>query len=58
MAAMLVMNVVMIVGVIVLIVTVVAPRDMGVRMRMRVASMVVSMRAMIVGRGCRQRHRR
>ena len=54
MAAMLVMDVIMPV----VIVTMVAPRNIGVRMRMRVVSMVVSMSAAIVRRSCRQRHRR
>ena len=58
MAAMLIMNVIVGVIVPVVIVTMVAPRDIGVRTRMRVVSMVVSMSATIVGRSCRQRHRR
>ena len=58
MAAMLIMDVIVGVIVPVVIMTMVAPRHMGVRMRMPVVSMVVSTSAMIVGRSCRQRHRR
>jgi hypothetical protein len=60
MAAMLVMDVTlgMIVPVSVVTMLMAAMRHLGVRMRMPVVMMVVSMAGMIVGRRCGQRHRR
>ena len=60
MAAMLIMNVIMGVIVPVVIVTMLMAvmHHMGVRMRMPVVRMVVSVAGMIVRRSCRQCHRR
>src|SRR4029077_2838135 len=62
MAAMLVVDVIMVMGVIVPVVIVTmlmaAMGHMGVRMRMLVVMMVVSVAGMVVGRRCDERHRR
>ena len=60
MAAMLVVDVVMgmIVPVVIMTVLMAPTRYMGVRMRMLVVMMVVSMADMVVGDSCGQRHRR
>ena len=55
---MLVMDVIVIVPVVVVTMLMAAMRHMGVRMRMRVVRMAVSMAGIIVGRRCGQRHRR
>ena len=60
MAAMLVVDVVMgmIVPVVIMTVLMAPTRYMGVRMRMPVVMMVVSLHGMVVGDSCGQRHRR
>ena len=60
MAAMLVVDVTlgMIVPVVIVTMLMAVMRHMGVRMRMPVVTMVVSVAGMIVGGRCSQRHRR